>query len=265
VNSQNNKIIIIGIVILLASIVSYSLVNSNQEQQSENPETVGIVKEFDLNIVERKLTLDPPIISAEIGDTVLLRIQSDEELMFHIHEYNHEVMVMPGKIQELSFPATMSGRFEIEIHMEEHEMDDMEMEIDFSNAKISINSVEVMDNMATVNVEIEGIMIDKSGIHWHLKLDEPLQEKDDHAAIMVFGEDNYMLHGISKGEHTVYVALVNSEHELVSNIASQTFIIETEMEMNPGMNMEEKEEEHDEHGEDGEPILVGFLEVMPKL
>ena len=29
-----------------------------------------------------------------------------------------------------------------------------------------------------------------------------------------------------------------------------------------GMNMEEKEEEH---GEDGEPILVGFLEVMPKL
>ena len=29
--------------------------------------------------------------------------------------------------------------------------------------------------------------------------------------------------------------------------------------------MEEKEEEHDEHGEDGEPILVGFLEVMPKL
>ena len=74
-----------------------------------------------------------------------------------------------------------------------------------------------------------------------------------------------MLHGISKGEHTVHVALVNSEHELVSNIASQTFIIETEMEMNPGMNMEEKEEEHDEHGEDGEPILVGFLEVMPKL
>ena len=49
-NSQNNKIIIIGIVILLASIVSYSLINSNQEQQSENPETIGIVKEFDLSI-----------------------------------------------------------------------------------------------------------------------------------------------------------------------------------------------------------------------
>ena len=115
-NSQNNKIIIIGIVILLASIVSYSLINSNQEQQSENPETAGIVKEFDLSIVERKITLDPPIISAEIGDTVLLRIQSDEELTFHIHEYDHEVMVMPGKIEELSFPVIIPGRFEIEIH-----------------------------------------------------------------------------------------------------------------------------------------------------
>ncbi|MBE19009.1 MAG: hypothetical protein CMO11_03420 [Thaumarchaeota archaeon] len=255
---QNNKIIVIGLALILSSVLSYSIFGSNQEQQTE----IGVietVKEFDLSIVERKLTLDPPIISVNVGDKILLRIQSDEELMFHIHEYDHEVMIIPGKIEELSFPATIPGRFEMEIHVEEHEMDEMDMEMDFSNAKISINSVEVMDNMATVNVEIEGIMGDKSGIHWHLKLDQELLEKDDHAAIMVFGKDSYILHGISKGEHTVYVALVNSEHELVSEIASQIFVIETDMDVN-GMNMEEK----DGHEDDKEPIFVGILEVMPK-
>ena len=86
----------------------------NQEQQTE----IGVietVKEFDLNIVERKLTLDPPIISVDVGDKILLRIQSDEELMFHIHEYDHEIMIIPGKIEELSFPATIPGRFEMEV------------------------------------------------------------------------------------------------------------------------------------------------------
>ena len=255
---QNNKVIVIGLALILSSVLSYSIFGSNQEQQTE----IGVietVKEFDLNIVERKLTLDPPIISVDVGDKILLRIQSDEELMFHIHEYDHKVMIIPGKIEELSFPVTIPGRFEMEIHVEEHEMDEMEMnemEMDFSNAKISINSVEVMDNMATVNVEIEGMMGDKSGIHWHLKLDQELLEKDDHAAIMVFGKDSYVLQGIPKGEHTVYVALVNNEHELVTEIASQTFVIETDMDVN-GMNMEE------EH-EDEEPIFIGILEVMPK-
>jgi len=262
VSLLNNKIIAIGLALVLSSILAYSLFGS--DQQTEISEIGGeTIKEFDLNIVNRKLTLDPPIISVDIGDTVLLRIESDEELMFHVHEYDHKVMVMPGKIEELSFPVNIPGRFEMEIHAEEHEMDDMSMEMgdmnmemDFSNAKISINSVEVMDNMATVNVEIEGVMGDKSGIHWHLKLDQELLEKDDHAAIMVFGKDSYALHGIQKGEHTVYVALVNNEHELVTEIASQTFVIETDMGVN-GMNMEE------EH-EDEEPIFIGILEVMPK-
>jgi len=112
---QNNKLIAVGLALILSSILAYSLFGSDQEQQAE----IGAeetVKEFDLSILDRKLTLDPPIISVDVSDIILLRIQSDEELMFHIHEYDHEVMVMPGKIEELSFPVIIPGRFEMVIH-----------------------------------------------------------------------------------------------------------------------------------------------------
>ena len=115
---QNNKLIAVGLALILSSILAYSLFGSDQEQQAEIAE-IGAeetVKEFDLSILDRKLTLDPPIISVDVSDIILLRIQSDEELMFHIHEYDHEVMVMPGKIEELSFPVIIPGRFEMEIH-----------------------------------------------------------------------------------------------------------------------------------------------------
>lgn len=254
---RNNNLIIIGVLAILISVLSYSFFYSNQEQQiqvPENQEASEIVKEFDLVINNRKLTLDLPIISVDLGDEVLLRIQSDEKLMFHIHEYDHEIMVMPNEVKELSFPAMFSGRFEMEIHIEEQEM-----EIDFSNAKISIASIEVMDSMAMVNVKIEGVELGHN-VHWHLKLDELLEQKDDHAALMVFEGNSYTLQGLSIGEHTAYVGIVNNEHELVSEIESQTFVIETnEMIMNPGMNMEEDRSEHE-----AKPILVGFLEVNPK-
>ena len=77
---QNNKIIVIGLALILSSVLSYSIFGSNQEQQTE----IGVietVKEFDLSIVERKLTLDPPIISVNVGDKILLRIQSDLSLI----------------------------------------------------------------------------------------------------------------------------------------------------------------------------------------
>ena len=228
------------------------------------PSETNDVREFDLSITDRRLNLDPPVISVQTGDQVVLRIQSDEELRFHIHQYDHEIMLMPGEVKELSFPAMFSGRFAIELHTKgQEDMDmpkDMDMNVDLSNAQISIASVSVMENMVTVTVDIEGIELG-SEVHWHIKLDEPIKEKQDHTAVMIFDGMSHMFHGIPKGEHAVYVGLVNSEHELVGDVASQKFIIETELDMNAGMNMRDDEG----HGRgDNEPILVGFLEVNPK-
>ena len=260
---------IIGIVLLAAAIFTY---DGPEEEIPVVEEKIEIevaeepvieddkTKEFDISIVDRKMTLDPPIISVEVGDQVLLNIISDENLMFHIHEYDHEIMLVSDELKVLSFSAMFPGRFEIEIHTGEHEMEMGGMNMDVSNAEISIESVMVMDNTATVSVEIEGVEFPSKGIHWHVKLDEEIKGHD-HSALMVFDEKSYTLKAIPKGEHTVYVSLVNAEHELIGNQASKTFTIETEME--DGMNMEE---EHGEEGHDhgGEAILIGFLEVMPK-
>ena len=85
-------------------------------------------KEFDINVVDREMTLDPPIISVEAGDQVLLNIIADEDLMFHIHEYDHEITLVIDEAQVLSFPAMFPGRFEIEIHPVEHEAGEEEEE-----------------------------------------------------------------------------------------------------------------------------------------
>ena len=269
-NNTNLLYAIIGIAIL--AIAVFTFVGFDEEtaetpvveeeveiEVAEEPSIVEEkIKEFDISIVDRKMTLDPPIISVEVGNQVLLNIISDEDLMFHVHEYDHEIMLVADELKVLSFPAMFPGRFEIEVHIGEHNMDGMEMDV--NNAQISIESVMVMENMATVSVEIEGVEFPSKGIHWHVKLDEELKNHD-HSALMVFDEKSYVLKAIPKGEHTVYVSLVNAEHELIGNQASKTFTIETEME--DGMNMEE---EHGEEGHDhgGEAILIGFLEVMPK-
>ena len=259
---QDNKKSLVGIVgIIFLAMVIFTLM-STEDESVENQIEIEVakevdvekIKEFEINIVNRKMTLDPPLISVEVGDQVLLNIKSDENLRFHIHEYDHEIMLMADEVKVLSFPAMLPGRFDIEIHSGENDMGDMNM--DLSNAKISIESVMVMDNMATVSVEIEGIEFPSKGIHWHIKLDEEITD-DDHSALMVFDEKSYILKSITKGEHTVYVSLVNAEHKLIGNQASQAFVIESMME--PGMDMEE------EHEEEEKAILIGFLEVMPKV
>ena len=270
--TKNNKNFLIGIVgLFFLAMVAFAFMGTEDESvenqiEIEVSKEVDIekIKEFEINIVNRKMTLDPPLISVEVGDQVLLNIKSDENLRFHIHEYDHEKMLMADEVKVLSFPATLPGRFDIEIHSGEDGMGDMDMgdmNMDLSNAKISIESVMVMDNMATVSVEIEGVEFPSKGIHWHIKLDEEITD-DDHSALMVFGEKSYILKSITKGEHTVYVSLsvpgFNAEHKLIGNQASQTFVIESMME--PGMDMEE---EHG-HEEEEKAILIGFLEVIPK-
>ena len=128
---------IIGIVLLAAAIFTY---DGPEEEIPVVEEKIEIevaeepvieddkTKEFDISIVDRKMTLDPPIISVEVGDQVLLNIISDENLMFHIHEYDHEITLVNDEAQVLSFPAMFPGRFEIEIHPVEHEAGEEEEE-----------------------------------------------------------------------------------------------------------------------------------------
>ena len=136
-NNPNLLYAIIGIVLLAAAIFTY---DGPEEEIPVVEEKIEIevaeeplieedkTKEFDINVVDREMTLDPPIISVEVGDQVLLNIITDEDLMFHIHEYDHEITLVNDEAQVLSFPAMFPGRFEIEIHPVEHEAGEEEEE-----------------------------------------------------------------------------------------------------------------------------------------
>ena len=136
-NNPNLLYAIIGIVLLAVAAFTYI---GPEEEIPVVEEKIEIevaeeplieedkTKEFDINVVDREMTLDPPIISVEVGDQVLLNIITDEDLMFHIHEYDHEITLVNDEAQVLSFPAMFPGRFEIEIHPVEHEADEEEEE-----------------------------------------------------------------------------------------------------------------------------------------
>ena len=136
-NNPNLLYAIIGIALLAAALFTY---DGPEEEIPVVEEKIEIevaeeplieedkTKEFDINVVDREMTLDPPIISVEVGDQVLLNIITDEDLMFHIHEYDHEITLVNDEAQVLSFPAMFPGRFEIEIHPVEHEAGEEEEE-----------------------------------------------------------------------------------------------------------------------------------------
>ena len=59
-------------------------------------------------------TMTPDEISVDEGDAATLRITSDEPLEFHLHGYDLEADVEQDEPAELTFDATITGRFDIE-------------------------------------------------------------------------------------------------------------------------------------------------------
>jgi len=75
---------------------------------------------FDVSIEDGELS--PDEISAEEGDTVALRISSDRPMELHVHGYDVEREIEPGRETKLRFEADLTGRFEIEDHETEKEL-----------------------------------------------------------------------------------------------------------------------------------------------
>jgi plastocyanin len=66
--------------------------------------------------------MDPEEISVDQGDTVTLRVSADEPTELHVHGYDVERELEPGKEAEIDFEADLTGRFEIENHETEKEL-----------------------------------------------------------------------------------------------------------------------------------------------
>jgi Cupredoxin-like domain len=75
---------------------------------------------FDVTIKGGEMS--PNEISVDQGDTVTLRVSSDKPIKLHVHGYDVEQEVEPGRKSNIEFEADLTGRFEIEDHETEKEL-----------------------------------------------------------------------------------------------------------------------------------------------
>ena len=73
-------------------------------------------REFDLEIKDRKLILEPAVIMVNRGDNVTLRVDADEHATFHLHGYDIEIAVGPDDTTTMEFTADATGKFKIVFH-----------------------------------------------------------------------------------------------------------------------------------------------------
>ena len=66
--------------------------------------------------------MSPKEFSVREGDRVIMSITSDRLVEIHVHGYDLEQVVGPGGPTELSFDASLTGRFPMEDHETEEEL-----------------------------------------------------------------------------------------------------------------------------------------------
>jgi hypothetical protein len=71
---------------------------------------------FELEVAKGKVARNMRLIRVKQGDVVKLRWTSDRPIMVHLHGYDIEKKVEPGRITEMTFTARATGRFPIEEH-----------------------------------------------------------------------------------------------------------------------------------------------------
>ena len=72
---------------------------------------------LNLDIENRSLNQEEPVLRANQGDSVTISITSDENLRFHLHGYDIERDVGPGDPATFEFTANATGSFPFTIHL----------------------------------------------------------------------------------------------------------------------------------------------------
>jgi heme/copper-type cytochrome/quinol oxidase subunit 2 len=86
----------------------------------DTPEGGPQDRTFDVSIESGSMS--PKEISVNQGDTVTLRVSTDEPTELHVHGYDLEQEVEPDREAEIDFEADLTGRFEIEDHETEKDL-----------------------------------------------------------------------------------------------------------------------------------------------
>ena len=138
---QSTKPALLGLVFLITAVTLYACGGGSEPED----------RDFDLAIADRALNLDPPIVPSVMpavmkvkqGDSVTLRIGSDEHGSLHLHGYDIEREVGPDKTATMVFTADATGNFTITFHPGDGDEHAEEGEEHDEDEEITIGSLEV--------------------------------------------------------------------------------------------------------------------------
>lgn len=114
--ATSRALILIALLLIILIALYFFLRPAPTQESANTPEpasTESQQKNVDLAITGGN-TMTPKEINVNEGDHVNLRITSDEPLEFHLHGYDLAKDLEANEPQELTFDATITGRFEIE-------------------------------------------------------------------------------------------------------------------------------------------------------
>ena len=97
---------------------------------------------FTLSIQHKELQ-ESSTLSVKQNDDVVLNIKSDEKALFHLHGYDLEAHLEPNTASTLSFKANATGKFDFEMHIDEHAGKHSHDHEEEDSNKIHLGSLEV--------------------------------------------------------------------------------------------------------------------------
>jgi hypothetical protein len=102
---------IVAAVIALGACVALPVIAGAESPQA-TPRT------FELRIAQRRVPPAQRVLRVTEGERVELHWSADEPLVLHLHGYDLETRVEPGKPAVTAFAARLTGRFPVAIHGE---------------------------------------------------------------------------------------------------------------------------------------------------
>lgn len=93
---------------LIAALLGAAIANAHAENRV-----------FALEIHTERPPAKAQVLAVQQNDQVVVRVTSDKPVQIHLHGYDIERDVVPNVVTSLSFTATATGRFPIEIHSKE--------------------------------------------------------------------------------------------------------------------------------------------------
>lgn len=103
---KRSLIITVGVALLIGGFVLFMPKNTNSPPKNEYATIV---------VKDEELSSGPSVIHVKQGDTVILKITTDQPDEFHLHGYDEKIDLEAGATATLSFTARLAGEFEYEL------------------------------------------------------------------------------------------------------------------------------------------------------